>query len=76
MLTKGSPIQPRSVTAPGFDRVPQIYSGEVVQLPRPQRFPFPTDATALVRFVERLERQRDMYYQMSCLLVSEIVWVA
>lgn len=55
VLTKGFPIEPRSVTAPGFDTVPHIYSGEVVQLPCPQRFPFPTDVTVPVCFVERRE---------------------
>ena len=74
VLTNGFPIEPRSVTAPGFDTVPQIYSGEVVQLPCPQRFPFPTDITVPMCFVERLER--DMYYQMSCVFLSEIVLVA
>lgn len=56
-LTEGFPMEPISVTAPGFDTVPQVYSGGVGQLPCPQRFPFPTGVTVPGCFVERLGRE-------------------
>ena len=57
-LTKASPIEPRSVTAPGFDRVPQISAGEVVRPPGPQSLRFPTDVTVPVCSVEGLDETR------------------
>lgn len=56
LLQRAFPIEPRRVTAAGFDTVPQIYSGDVVQLSCPRRFLFPTDDTVPVCLVERLER--------------------
>lgn len=51
VLTEDFPTNPRSVTAPGFDRVTQIYFGDLVQFVCSQKFHFPTYVTVPVCFM-------------------------